>query len=55
MKKITDKLLSLTADIALEAMLAASGLASVAGTYQPKEPKELKKVAESHGKKQMVI
>ena len=44
MKKITNKILSMTADWALEAVLAAAGLASAAGTYQLKEPKELKKV-----------
>ncbi len=43
MKKITNKILSMTADWALEAVLAAAGLASAAGTYQPEEPKNLQK------------
>ncbi len=42
MKKITNKILSMTADLALETVLAAAGLASAAGTYQPEEPKNLK-------------
>ena len=49
-KKISNKILSATADLALEAMIAASGLASAAGTYQPAEPEKLKKIAEKHGK-----
>lgn len=50
MKKVTNKVLSMTADVALEALLAAAGLASVGGAYQPAEPKNLKKVAENHKK-----
>lgn len=42
MNKILDKALSMTADAALEAALASLGLASHAGSYQPKEPKALK-------------
>lgn len=44
MKKITKKILSKTADISLKAAKTASGLASMAGTYQPKEPEMLKKI-----------
>ena len=51
MKKFTKVILASTADAAIEALIAASGLASVAGTYQPKEPKELKKVVESRKEK----
>lgn len=41
-----DGLLSASADLALKALLAASGLASMAGTYQPKEPDNLQRAAE---------
>lgn len=44
MKKLTSKMLSKTADFALKAAKTASGLASMAGTYQPKEPQMLKKI-----------
>ncbi|MBQ7900552.1 MAG: cyclic lactone autoinducer peptide [Clostridia bacterium] len=50
MKKLTDKILATTADAALEALLAAAGLASVGGAYQPAEPKNLKKVAANRKK-----
>ena len=43
MKKLTDKILSMSADAALEAILAASGLASIGGAYQPKEPAGIEK------------
>lgn len=47
MKKLTNKLLAASADLALEALIAAAGLASAGGVYQPKEPKNLQKVAAS--------
>lgn len=43
MKKMVKKMLTMTADAALEAALASLGYASHAGTYQPKEPMNLKK------------
>lgn len=43
-KSITDKILSMTAETALEALLAAAGLASIGGTYQPKEPAGLQQM-----------
>lgn len=46
MNKIANKILSATADSALEAALASLGLASYGGAYQPKEPELLKKYAE---------
>lgn len=50
MKKFTNKILSSTADAALEALLAAAGLASVGGSYQPEEPENLSEVAEAHNR-----
>lgn len=50
MKKITNKVLSKTADLALEFAVASSGLASLAGTYQPKEPIGLKEWANKKSK-----
>ena len=47
MNSLANVILSTTADAALEALLASAGLASAAGTYQPEEPKDLMKVAES--------
>lgn len=44
MKKFADKVLSYTADSIIEALIAASGLASLGGTYQPKEPVGLKEL-----------
>lgn len=41
-----DRILSASADLALEALLAAAGLASIGGSYQPKEPKNLREVAD---------
>ena len=54
MKKLSDKLLAATADAALEALIAAAGLASVGGTYQPKEPKNLQKVVAMRKEKSTV-
>lgn len=51
MKKLTDKILSMTADAAIEALIAAAGLASTGGTYQPKEPAGLKKLVEERKNK----
>lgn len=45
MKKLTNKVLSATANFAMEVALTSAGLASVAGTYQPKEPIGLKELA----------
>lgn len=50
-KKIPRKILSFTADIALEVLLASAGLASIGGSYQPKDPPNLKLVAEKRKKK----
>lgn len=41
------KVLSMTADAALEAALASLGLASYAGNYQPKTPEALEKYAKN--------
>lgn len=54
MKKLTNKLLSASADLALEALIAAAGLASAGGTYQPKAPKNLQKVAANRKAKSTV-
>ncbi len=43
--KLFDKILSASADLALEALLTAAGLASMGGSYQPEEPKDLHEVA----------
>lgn len=51
MKKGTKRILSISADVALKTALAASGLASVGGLHQPKEPENLKKVAEKRNGK----
>lgn len=51
MKKLTDRILTSTADAALEALLIAAGLPSLGGAFQPEEPQNLKKVAENHKKK----
>lgn len=50
MKKGTKRILSISADIALKTALAASGLASVGGLHQPKEPANFKEVVEKHRK-----
>ncbi|MBO5009047.1 MAG: cyclic lactone autoinducer peptide [Clostridia bacterium] len=47
MESLANVILSTTADAALEALLASAGLASAGGAYQPEEPKDLMKVAES--------
>ena len=47
MKKILDKVMTITADATLEAALAAVGFASHAGTYQPKEPETLENLKKS--------
>lgn len=47
-KKITDKLLSMTADVALETAIAAAGLPSAGGTYQHKEPVGLQEMVQNH-------
>lgn len=46
MKKLTDKILSMSADAALEAIIAAAGLASIGGAYQPKEPAGIENLKE---------
>lgn len=51
MKKMTDKVLTIAADLTLKAVAKASGKASMAGTYQPKEPKNIKNILERHAKK----
>ncbi|MBR5270984.1 MAG: hypothetical protein IKV64_02240 [Clostridia bacterium] len=50
MNNITDRILSMTADAALEALLAAAGLASVGGMFQEEEPANLYEVAKNHKK-----
>ena len=45
MKKILDKVMTMSADAALEAALASVG--SHAGTYQPKEPETLENLKKS--------
>lgn len=50
MNNITDRILSMTADAALEALLAAAGLASAGGAYQAEEPENLYEVAKNHKK-----
>ena len=49
-KNFSKQIMSMTAEAALEAALAAVGLASYGGTYQPKEPEMLIKYAEKHTK-----
>lgn len=49
--KIFDKILSVSADVALKTVSAAAGLASVGGSYQPKEPAGLKKAVEKRNAK----
>ena len=49
-KNFSKKMLSMTAEAALEAALASVGLASFGGTYQPKEPEMLIKYAEERTK-----
>lgn len=51
MKKRLDKVLAITADIALKTASVASGLASAGGLHQAKEPGNLKIVVERHNKK----
>ena len=46
-KKILDKVMTMSADAALEAALASVGFASHAGTYQPKEPETLENLKKS--------
>lgn len=48
MKKVVDKIMTMSADAALEAALASVGFASHAGTYQPEEPKMLKDLKKSN-------
>lgn len=48
MKNMIKKVLSMTADSALEAALASLGLASHAGSYQPEEPQELLEYAQDN-------
>lgn len=48
--KLSKKILSMTAEAALEAALASVGLASYGGSYQPKEPEMLKKYAAEKSK-----
>ena len=48
MKKILDKVMTMSADAALEAASASVGFASHAGTYQPKEPETLKNLKKSN-------
>ena len=47
MKKILDKVMTMSADAALEAALAAVGFASHAGSYQPEEPETLENLKKS--------
>ena len=47
MKKILDKVMTMSADAALEAALAAVGFASHAGSYQPEEPETVENVKKS--------
>ena len=49
-KSLSKKIMSMTAEAALEAALASVGLASFGGTHQPKEPEMLIKYAEKHTK-----
>ncbi|MGM9551538.1 MAG: cyclic lactone autoinducer peptide [Clostridia bacterium] len=51
MKNITKKALVIAADWTLKVATIASGKASMAGTYQPKEPENFKKVAAKRNKK----
>lgn len=46
MNKFTNKVLSATADAAIEAALASLGFASIGGGYQPKAPASMIKYAE---------
>ena len=50
MSTITDRILSMTADVVLEALIAAAGLASAGGMFQQKEPTNLCDVANRHKK-----
>ena len=45
MKKLANKILTSTADAALEALLKSAGVPSLCGLYQAKEPKNLQQVA----------
>lgn len=45
MKKLANKILTSTADAALEAVIKAAGIPSLGGAYQAKEPKNLQQVA----------
>ena len=47
MKKILDKVMTMSADAALEAALASVGFASHAGSYQPEEPETLENLKKS--------
>lgn len=47
MKKILDKVMTMSADAALEAALAAVGFVSHAGSYQPEEPETLENLKKS--------
>lgn len=46
MKKLVNRVLTMSAESALEAALASLGLASHGGSYQPKEPEMLHAIAE---------
>lgn len=46
MKKLVNRVLTMSAESALEAALASLGLASYGGSYQPKEPEMLHAIAE---------
>ncbi len=49
-KKFSDKVLSATADIILETLIASAGIPSMGGSYQPKEPAGLKALVEKNTK-----
>lgn len=51
MKKISDRILSLSANIALRSAVVAAGLASMGGLHQPKEPENLMQIADRRKKK----
>ena len=50
MKKFANRVLTATADAAIEALITAAGYPSFCGVYQPREPKNLAKVAAKHRK-----
>ncbi|MDO5586929.1 MAG: hypothetical protein Q4G53_07575 [Clostridia bacterium] len=55
MKKFSDKVLSASADVILVTILASAGLPSIGGSYQPKEPAGLQKLAEESKKSENVM